>query len=247
MAQSRSPSAARKRKPSAGNMHLRALSGWLETYEAALKAGLAPNVANAYANGQWSGADPMQCRESGGMVHAQFTGPVGQNDWSKPNAHFTCLAPAYVPPPPAPPPAAAVNTTVQTAVSPQISPVFVQQDEPTGSAVTAGTAQTSPSPQSSTQSPQQSSAPQDNSLLTRLLEDMLNRPPPMPAPSYSGDPITDYATPPTVAPSPAPSIFSGNNMPWLLAAAAVGAIALTRGSKKETTVRHRRAKKKGAR
>ena len=55
---------------------------------------------------------------------------------------------------------ASISTAVQTTVSPQISPVFVQQDSPTNSPVNAGTVQTSPSPMTADFGPQGRGTPQ---------------------------------------------------------------------------------------
>lgn len=43
-----------------------------------------------------------------------------------------------------------VSPAIQTQVSPQISPVFIQQDQPQGSSITAGTSQMLPTSQSAT-------------------------------------------------------------------------------------------------
>lgn len=62
------------------------------------------------------------------------------------------------PPPPAPAPAPIIRTTVspQIQVSPQVSPIFQQQFQPTGSPISAGTSQTSPAVQNPvTQAPAQ--------------------------------------------------------------------------------------------
>jgi len=127
-------------------MYLRALG--------ALKAlGLDARAQQFYYSGQWQGTDPLACERAGGLVTVTYSGTAGAGAGYTERAYFGCRMPAYAPPPPqaapSPPITITVPTSVQTTVAPQISPVFVQQDEPRDSPVTAGTVQASPAPQSS--------------------------------------------------------------------------------------------------
>jgi len=115
--------------------------------------GLDSRAAQFYYSGQWQGADPLACERAGGIVTVTYSGTAGAGAGYTEKAYFGCRMPAYAPQPqaaPLPQPITiTVPTSVQTTVSPQISPVFVQQDEPRDSPVTAGTVQASPAPQSS--------------------------------------------------------------------------------------------------
>lgn len=94
------------------------------------------------------GPSPSDCRAQGGTPILRQRGYMSGSYWT-PNiwsCQMPAPAPAYVPSAPAAP--VYVTSTVQTAVSPQISPVFVQQDQPSNSPVGAATQQTSPATQS---------------------------------------------------------------------------------------------------
>ena len=134
------------------------------------------------------GVDPDDCRARGGVP--SYTDSTRTNPSASeliPYAQrqqkvrtWTC----QIPPTQANPPISTISvnvpTAVQTTVSPQVSPVFVQQDEPRNSPVNAATVQESPAPQSASfdpAAPQYSPVPQGSSVDTRnaMFDDYLQK------------------------------------------------------------------------
>jgi hypothetical protein len=128
---------------------------------------------------------------------------------------------------------------IQTTVSPQVSPIFQQAFQPTGSPMTAGTTQQAPVTHAadtgvSTPSPAPAPAMQpsgESAAYQRMIELLLAREaqapvPAAPAPSYSAPPLPvmeETAPMPVIVPSPAPQtaeapvavVAPKASLPWL--------------------------------
>ena len=224
------------------------------------RLGLDPNAMTFYRRGDWDGADPVACEAAGGLVSVYYDPPGGTSTYAasyRPKAHFRCTLPDR--PAPSAPPAninVSVPTAVQTTVSPQVSPVFVQQDQPSGSPVSAGTAQVSPSPQTSSVTQQSSEflefmraereaqrereereAEREQALFDLMaMQPAPDQAPPPVAPIYTPLPPIDMGAPPVIEPAPTLPVAAGGAFPNLgtvaiIAIAGVALLAFTRGGK----------------
>lgn len=103
--------------------------------------GMAPGATSGII-----GADESSCRAAGGVFVDADTANRMYGSYGA-----RCFIPGQSSQAPAQPvsvsPTINVSPAIQTQVSPQVSPVFVQQDQPTGSPVTAGTSQQMPTSQ----------------------------------------------------------------------------------------------------
>lgn len=166
--------------------------------------------------------DIQACREAGGYAIIGYTGYLADRSPDPRTAYVKgCQFPAV---------GAradnsiniAVPTAVTTQVSPQVSPTLVQQDQPSGSGVTAGTTQTAPYNASATQTGRTQTADEGISEMLKYLRDHPQDDGGGQSSAYGPAPM-DYANASTTA---APG---GLNTPMLLAGVALlGLILLAR-------------------
>lgn len=109
--------------------------------------GLSQRELEFYSSGQWSGDDPLLCESRGGTPNSSYT-QYDPSGFGVPPVRFFCKQPMIVSGGGGAPVTVTVPTTVQTNVNPQVSPTFVQQDEPTNSGIGTNTQQDAASPQS---------------------------------------------------------------------------------------------------
>lgn len=156
----------------------------------------------------------------------------------------TAGAGVCIPLPPAPAPAAQITTTVSPniAVSPQVSPIFQQQFQPSNSPATAGTTQISPAVQASPTT-QQTPLPSGSQEVAASAPPV-SLPPQLPVQSaapaptpYSGggfvaSPVTapaDTSASAVATPSQNPLT---NYWPWIIGIGIVGFMALSKDQKR---------------
>ncbi len=199
---------------------------------------LDPTALRYYQNGQWSGDDPVACERAGGVVSIWYSSFDARGNPTSPPSFHCKLPPAQAYAPPVAP--TTITTTVQTAASPQISPVFVQQDQPKSSPVSAGTVQQSPSPQSASggagedfyaylKARDEEQAARESKLLdvvkSQSEQGVYVPPPPVTYDAGADNPSS--AAVPALQGAPAPGIFAA-------AAFIIGAAFLMRGKRKGT-------------
>jgi hypothetical protein len=129
------------------------LADWYSLLQAAQAAGIGQPAADYFANGQFIGDNPLQCVAKGGRVTTRYSS-FDANGRGLPPVSFGCALPAVASGSSGPVYITNTNeNSVLTTVSPQISPIFVQQQQPENSPVNAAAQQVAPAPQSVGPSP----------------------------------------------------------------------------------------------
>ena len=155
--------------------------------------------------------------------------------------NVVCTIPAKVAAAPAPAPAViTVSPVIQSQVSPQVSPSFVQQQQPTNSPVGTRADQTD------------TTSTNDVDAIVRLLAQSQAAPPPAPTvvqvPAYMPAPSTTDATdaaqsvtlPTPFGPANVPQATFTRYAPWVALLLIGGAVLYSQKKRARTTTRHTR-------
>ena len=180
------------------------------------------------------------CDSKGGS-YQDTGGSVGKGYGQQGTCYYTVAAPvAMEAPRPAPAPTQtkiSVPTTTQVQVSPQISPVFVQQFQPTGSPVGAGTAMTAAPDPAQTRyyemltREREAESKRQTELMDRLLaQQSAAQTPQMTTQFLPGGPEPEEEITPVTGPVPVVMGRAGVNwLPMLLAAGVIGFAVMGKG------------------